>query len=63
MKEMYIALCRHGIPVFYKCYNLRLRHGKKCPDKNSRKCLHCQYSKAEMAGSDATRLLEAYTKP
>ena len=60
MKEMYIALSKHGISIFYKCYNLVLRHGRKCPDKNTSKCFYCKYSKAQLSGSDATRLLESY---
>lgn len=42
--------------ITYRCYHLP-GHGKRCPDKDTDKCLTCKYSKAEMSGRDATRLL------
>lgn len=53
---MFIAISRNGISVSYRCYHLP-GHGKRCPDKDTDKCLTCKYSKAEMSGRDATRLL------
>lgn len=55
-KPMCIALSRNGIPVTYRCYHLP-GHGKRCPDKDTDVCLTCKYSKAEMSGRDATRLM------
>lgn len=55
-KPMCIALSRNGVRVLYRCYHLP-GHGKRCPDKDTDKCLTCKYSKAEMSGRDATRLL------
>lgn len=54
--RMYMAISRRGINVYYKCYKLP-GYGKKCPDKNTDKCLRCKFAKAEMSAADATRLL------
>ncbi len=47
-----MALSRKGITVIYKCVRLR-----KCKDAYTDKCLLCKWSKAEMNGEDATKLL------
>ena len=61
MKRMTISILRHGMNIFYKCYNGVLRYGKKCPDRdNGHNCMICKYCKAEMGAYDATRLLESY---
>ena len=59
---MTIAMSRYGISVTYNCYNLKLRWGRKCPDKNTDKCFKCEYCKAEMSAKDATRLLDIFVK-
>lgn len=56
---MCIVLGRHGIRVTYRCYKVPGR-GKNCPDKDTDVCLKCKYSRAEMSGFDATRLLNAF---
>jgi len=59
-KPMCIALSRSGISVTYRCYHLP-GHGKRCQDKDTDVCLTCKYSKAEMSGADATKLLRRAT--
>ena len=54
-------VCRYGFIITYKCYQLP-GHGKKCKDKNTDKCLRCKFSKAEMSGETATRLMKSYGK-
>ena len=56
---MLICMSKMGIGVTYTCAHLP-GHGKKCPDKNTEKCYKCKYSRAEMKGEDATRLLNSY---
>lgn len=57
-KPMIMSVSRNGISVLYRCYKLP-GYGRKCPDKDTNKCLRCEYSKAEMSGEDATWLLES----
>ena len=57
-KPMSIAISRSGVSVLYKCY--KMGHGKRCPDKNTDKCLTCKYAKAEMSAFDATRLMNSF---
>lgn len=58
---MCIVMGHRGIRVTYKCLEfLHTRNGRKCPDKDTDKCLKCEYSRAEMSGFDATRLLNAF---
>ena len=57
--RMCMTIARHGIAVTYRCYKLPGR-GRRCKDKDTDKCLTCKYSKAEMSGRDATRLLNSY---
>lgn len=52
-----MSISRNGITVLYRCYKLP-GHGSRCKDKDTDKCLVCRYSKAEMTGRDATRLLK-----
>lgn len=59
---MIIALSQFGISIIYTCYNLKLKRGKKCPDKNTNKCMKCKYCKAELSAVDATKLLNSYSK-
>ena len=56
---MCITLSSRGVSITYKCYRLP-GHGRKCPDKNTDVCLTCKYSKAEMSGRDATKLLNGH---
>ena len=59
---MIIAFSQFGISITYTCYNLKLKRGKKCPDKNTNKCMKCKFCKAEMSATDATKLLNNYSK-
>jgi len=56
---MRMSISSQGIGVFYRCFRLP-DYGKKCPDKNTNKCLRCKYCKAEMRAADATKLLNSY---
>lgn len=56
---MFMEICRFGCIITYRCYHLP-GHGKKCADKNTDKCLRCKYSRAEMNGETATRLMNVY---
>ena len=57
MKPMCISICRDGVRVLYRCYKLP-GYGRKCQYKDTNKCLTCRFSKAEMSGEDATKLLK-----
>lgn len=58
-----LSMLKDGISISYICYNLKLRRGKKCPDrKNGDKCMHCQYCKAQLPADDATRLLRVFSE-
>ena len=59
---MTIAFSQFGISIVYTCYNLKLRRGKKCPNKNTNECMKCKYCKAELSAADATKLLNSYSK-
>lgn len=48
-----MSLARNGISVLYRCCRLP----GKCKERNTSACLTCRYSKAEMSGRDATRLM------
>ena len=56
------AMSVNGVSVTYSCYNLKLRWGRKCPDRNTDKCYRCKYCKAEMPAADATKCIEALRK-
>ena len=60
--EMTIAISTHGISALYSCYNLKLKWGKKCPDKKTDKCYKCKYCKVEMSAADATKCIQAYQR-
>ena len=59
---MPIIVSRYGIGVLYKCFNLTYKTSlfKRCPDDGTSKCMTCKYSKAELSGEDATRLLDSF---
>ena len=60
MKHMTIALSRYGINITYKCFK-GPGYGKDCPDRDDGShCMKCKFTKAEMSGYDATRLLESF---
>ena len=62
-KRMSMAISRHGLSLFYKCYNGVLYYGKKCPDRDDgHKCMTCKFCKCEMSAFDATKMLESYGK-
>lgn len=61
-KPVIIAISKLGISAIYKCYNLKLRRGKKCPDANTNKCMKCNYCRVEMSAFDATKLINSYMK-
>ena len=59
-KRMIIATSHMGINVTYRCYKLP-DYGRRCPDRDDGyHCMACKYSKAEMSGFYATRLLSKY---
>lgn len=62
-----ISLSIGGISVTYNCYNLKYSivpfpFRRKCPDHATDKCKTCEYGKAEMSASDATKLLRYYQR-
>ncbi len=58
---MAIALYRHGVSIFYACYNYVRGRGKKCDQRDDgQHCMKCQYCKAEMSAYDATRMLTVF---
>ena len=61
-KPVIIAISKLWISAIYKCYNLKLCRGRKCPDANTNKCMKCNYCKVEMSAFDATKLISSYMK-
>lgn len=59
-KPMVISVTSDGVKVLYRCYHMP-DHGKRCPDRNTKKCMKCKFCKAEMSAEDATRMLNRYT--
>lgn len=61
-KRMAIAISRHGLSLFYKCYK-GPDYGKTCSDRDDGEhCMKCKYCKCEMPAYDATRMLESFEK-
>ena len=56
---MALVVHKYGVTISYKCCNYKYTTPlKKCPDRNSTKCMTCEYSRAELSGRDVTRLLK-----
>ena len=58
---MCMSISSKGIGILYRCFKLP-GYGRRCPDKNTDKCLKCKYCKAEMQAADATKLLNSYQR-